>query len=59
MDRKDVIDAFGFRFACKEFDESREISKDDLHCILEAGRVFPFSFLFGPGEIFFFKRGGV
>lgn len=55
MDRKDVIDAFGFRFACKEFDESREISKDDLHCILEAGRLSPSSFGLEPWKFLVVK----
>lgn len=36
--------AMDFRHACKIFDESKKISDEDLHYILEAGRKSPSSF---------------
>lgn len=36
--------AMDFRHACKVFDESKKISDEDLHYILEAGRKSPSSF---------------
>lgn len=44
MKRDEVIKVFEFRFACKEFDETKKIAEDDLRCILEAGILSPSSF---------------
>lgn len=44
MKRDEVVKIFEYRFACKEFDETRKVSKDDLRCILEAGILSPSSF---------------
>ena len=38
------MNAFKFRNACKRFDESRKVAKEDLDYILEAGRLSPSSF---------------
>jgi nitroreductase len=46
--RQKIIDAFNFRFACKEFDESRKIPKEDFDFILETARLSPSSFGFEP-----------
>lgn len=42
------LDAMRFRFACKEFDASKKISKEDFDAILEMGRLSPSSFGFEP-----------
>ena len=41
---KSFEEAMEFRHACKVFDESKKISDEDLHYILEAGRKSPSSF---------------
>jgi nitroreductase len=44
-EKKDfVLDAFTFRHACKRFDETHAISKEDMAFILETGRLSPTSF---------------
>ncbi|WP_257293912.1 NAD(P)H-dependent oxidoreductase [Endozoicomonas sp. YOMI1] len=46
--RKQILDAFNFRHACKSFDTSRKIPDEDFNFILEAGRLSPSSFGFEP-----------
>lgn len=48
IEKQDIIDAFWFRHACKEFDESRQISKEDFEFILEIARLSPSSFGLEP-----------
>lgn len=47
MDKKlikeQVLNAFNFRHACKEFDATKKISDDDFNFILETGRLSPSS----------------
>jgi len=38
------MDAMDFRHACKIFDETKKISDEDMHYILEVGRKSPSSF---------------
>jgi len=40
----DIIKAFKFRHACKEFDRSKKISDKDIKFILETARLSPSSF---------------
>ncbi|MBF0606609.1 MAG: NAD(P)H-dependent oxidoreductase [Candidatus Magnetobacterium sp. LHC-1] len=42
--REAFLNAMQYRHACKVFDESKEVSEDDLRFILEAGRLSPSSF---------------
>lgn len=42
--RNDFDKAMHFRHACKIFDTAKSISEEDLHFILEAGRLSPSSF---------------
>ncbi len=44
IDKEDILKAFHFRHACKEFDKSKKISEEDLQYILETGRLSPSSF---------------
>lgn len=46
--KKQILKAFNFRYACKEFDAKRKISDDDFYVILEAGRLSPSSFGLEP-----------
>lgn len=45
---KEIIDAFQFRHACKQFDPTKTVSEEDFNTILEAGRLSPSSFGFEP-----------
>lgn len=42
------LDAMMFRHACKEFDNTKKISRSDFNSILEMGRLSPSSFGFEP-----------
>ncbi len=46
--KQKIIDAFMFRHACKEFDDSKKIPEDDFGFILETARLSPSSFGFEP-----------
>lgn len=43
-----ILKALDFRHACKVFDENKKIPKEELHTILEAGRISPSSFGMEP-----------
>ncbi|MBK1809613.1 NAD(P)H-dependent oxidoreductase [Clostridium sp. YIM B02505] len=43
-----ILEAYDFRHACKEFDDSKKISKEDFDFILETARLSPSSFGFEP-----------
>ncbi|WP_209121235.1 NAD(P)H-dependent oxidoreductase [Alkalihalobacillus sp. BA299] len=40
---QEILDAYYFRHATKEFDQSKKIPDEDFHFILEAGRLSPSS----------------
>lgn len=46
--KKQILDAYYFRHACKEFDPNKKISDEDFNFIIEAGRLSPSSFGFEP-----------
>ncbi len=46
--KQDIIEAFLFRHACKEFDASRQICDADFRFILETARLSPSSFGLEP-----------
>lgn len=48
MKKEEIIKAFQFRHACKEFDKTRLIPKEDFDFILETARLSPSSFGFEP-----------
>lgn len=48
IDKKEILDAFYFRHACKVFDETKTIADDDIKFILETARLSPSSFGFEP-----------
>ncbi len=43
-----ILEAYRFRHACKEFDATKSISKEDFDFILETGRLSLSSFGFEP-----------
>ena len=48
IDKKDILDAFKFRHACKEFDANKIVSEDDIDFILQTANLSPSSFGFEP-----------
>lgn len=46
--KEQILQAYHFRHACKEFDKNKKISEDDFRFILETGRLSPSSFGFEP-----------
>lgn len=48
--KNEILAAYQFRHATKEFDASRKISSEDFQFILETGRLSPSSFGFEPWQ---------
>jgi len=48
MKKQEILDAFYFRHATKEYDANKKISEEDFHLILEAGRLSPSSYGLEP-----------
>ncbi|MDP5276552.1 NAD(P)H-dependent oxidoreductase [Chengkuizengella axinellae] len=48
FNKKDILSAYEYRHASKEFDPNKKISEDDFNFILETGRLSPSSFGFEP-----------
>lgn len=46
--KEEILKAYQFRHACKEFDVNKKIHDEDFHFILETGRLSPSSFGFEP-----------
>lgn len=46
--KKDIINAFQFRYATKEFDATKKLSDDDINFILQTANLSPSSFGFEP-----------
>ncbi|GLO67815.1 NAD(P)H-dependent oxidoreductase [Oceanobacillus kimchii] len=46
--KQEILDAFQFRHATKEYDNSKKITDEDFNFILETGRLSPSSFGFEP-----------
>ncbi len=48
IDKKEVLNAFQFRHACKEFDTTKTVSDEDINYILKTANLSPSSFGFEP-----------
>lgn len=48
MKKQDILEAFRFRHASKEFDPKKKVSDEDFQFILETGRLSPSSFGLEP-----------
>lgn len=46
--RESFLQALQFRHACRSFDRQRHVSREDLHLLLQAGRLSPSSFGLEP-----------
>jgi len=49
--KEEILDTMMFRYACKHFDRTQKISKEDFDIILESGRLSPSSFGFEPWKM--------
>ncbi len=50
INKQDILDAYQFRHACKEFDAERKIAGADFDFILEVARLSPSSFGLEPWQ---------
>ena len=48
VSKEDIINAFQYRHATKEFDETRQLTDDDINFILKTANLSPSSFGFEP-----------
>lgn len=48
IDKKDILEAFNFRHACKEFDATKTLTQEDINFILKTANLSPSSFGFEP-----------
>ena len=48
LSKEDIISAFQFRHACKEFDSTKKLSEADINFILQTANLSPSSFGFEP-----------
>ncbi|OCA83287.1 NAD(P)H-dependent oxidoreductase [Bacillus sp. FJAT-27225] len=55
--KKEILEAFNFRHATKEFDPNKKISEDDFNFILETGRLSPSSFGAEPWRFIVVQNG--
>ncbi len=44
IEKEQIIHAYNYRHACKEFDQNRKIREDDMQFLLETARLTPTSF---------------
>lgn len=57
--KEDVLGAFLFRHACKQFDVEKKIGNEDFNYILETGRLSPSSFGFEPWRFVVIQNPGL
>ncbi|MEY7999814.1 NAD(P)H-dependent oxidoreductase [Clostridium sp. Mt-5] len=57
--KEQVLKAYSFRHACKEFDGSKKISDDDFNYILEVGKLSPSSFGFIPWKFLILQNAEI
>lgn len=46
--KQELLEAYNYRYACKEFNKEKKISDEDFNFILETGRLSPSSFGWEP-----------
>lgn len=51
MDKKQILEAYQFRHACKLFDETKIVTQEDFNLILETARLSASSFGFEPWKL--------
>jgi nitroreductase len=56
MKKQDILNAYQWRFACKEFDHQKKISSEDFDFLLEIIRLSPSSFGSQPFQVLVIKN---
>lgn len=56
MNKNEILAAYNWRHACKEFDSSRSIKSEDFEFLLEIIRLSPSSFGLQPYEVFVLRN---
>jgi len=59
MTKEEILSAFEFRHACKEFDPEKKISDDDFRFIMETARLSPSSFGIEPWNFLIIQNPGI
>lgn len=59
MKKQEILEAFRYRHACKEFDPGKTISDEDFSFILETARLSPSSFGFEPWHFLIVQDKGL
>ena len=48
LTKKEMLEIFNRRYACKKYDKTKVVSDEDFMTIIEAGRISPSSFGLEP-----------
>jgi nitroreductase len=59
MHKEVVLNAFNYRHACKEFEATQKIAKEDFDFILETARLTPSSFGFEPWKFILLQNSHI
>ncbi|NQD65030.1 NAD(P)H-dependent oxidoreductase [Bacillus haikouensis] len=57
--KQEILDAYEFRHATKQFDPNKKVADDDFQFILETGRLSPSSFGFEPWRFLVIQDAGL
>ncbi|WP_032093252.1 NAD(P)H-dependent oxidoreductase [Necropsobacter rosorum] len=59
ISKQQILDAYHFRHACKQYDPHKKISAEDFRFILETGRLSPSSFGFEPWKFLVIEKPAI
>lgn len=56
LTKKEMLEIFNRRYACKKYDKAKVVSDEDFMAIIEAGRLSPSSFGLEPWKFILVKN---
>ena len=59
LTKKEMLEIFNRRYACKKYDKTKVVSDEDFMAIIEAGRLSPSSFGLEPWKFILVKNEGM
>ena len=59
LSKQQIIEAFHYRHACKQYDPTKKISQEDMQFILETARLSPSSFGFEPWRFLVIENSAI
>lgn len=59
ISKQQIIEAFHYRHACKQYDPTKKISQEDMQFILETARLSPSSFGFEPWRFLVIENSAI